>query len=113
MTETKIIDQKTLALRIKGVIGHRMWRMAIKPVVFVLRRVPVSILYNVGLRLRRKTYPYCVIKPGDTVVQIGAPNDLLRIGRSRSIFFSRAMWSKPVRSTRLRPLQLFRRFGCS
>lgn len=84
----KITNQKTLALRIKRVIGHRAWFLATRPIAFVLRRLPQRTLYNIGMRVRANSYPYSLIEPGDTVVQVGAPFDLLRFGRSRAVFMA-------------------------
>jgi FkbM family methyltransferase len=53
----------------------------------VLARLPFGFKYGVGLRLRRGRPPYALIRPGDVVVQIGAPHDTLRAGRSRAFYF--------------------------
>ena len=55
----------------------------------VLWRVPVPIKYGVGLSSRKIRLPYKLLEEGDTVIQIGAPWDILRAGRSRSIYFSK------------------------
>ena len=83
-----VVNQKSLALHIKGLIGHRAWRMATRPVAFALRRVPPALLYRAGLGLRRKSWPYSAVREGDTVVQVGAPGDLVKVGRSRAVFFA-------------------------
>lgn len=72
----------------KGRIGHRAWRVLVRPVIAVLSAFPPDLLYAIGLRLRRRSFPYRMISEGDTVVQIGAPRDLLRAGRSRAIYFA-------------------------
>jgi FkbM family methyltransferase len=65
----------------------------------MLRNAAYSILWNMpdwvkwpalGALLRFRL-PYRLLKPGDTVVQIGAPWDLLKAGRSRGIHFARAV----------------------
>lgn len=83
-----IADQKSLALRIKARIGHRAWRVVTRPVAWILRLVPPSLLFRAGLAVRRRSYPYCVLEDGDVAIQIGAPSDLLRIGRSRAVFLA-------------------------
>lgn len=69
--------------------SHHWWihRMTVRGVNSVLRRVPFGVKYGVGLWLRRRRYPYCLIEPGDVVVQVGAPLDTLRAGRSRAMYF--------------------------
>jgi len=52
------------------------------------RYIPFSIKYGLGLKLRGKRFPYCLIKPGSVIVQIGAPRDTLLAGRSRGMYFS-------------------------
>lgn len=55
----------------------------------VLWRIPEGPLYGVGTRLRRYRLPYRLLRPGATVVQIGAPWDTLKAGRSRAVHFAR------------------------
>ena len=54
----------------------------------VMQYVPFAIKYGVGQYLRSKHYPYCLIKNGGTVIQVGAPIDTLRSGRSRGMHFA-------------------------
>ena len=63
----------------------------------VLRWIAYALLWNlpdavkwpgIGLLLQFRL-PYRLLNPGDTVVQIGAPWDLLRAGRSRGIHLAR------------------------
>jgi len=61
--------------------------MATKPVAAVLRALPNKLKYKIGMGNRKKRFPYAAIKPGDNVMQIGAPSDLLAVGRSRSAYF--------------------------
>ena len=51
----------------------------------VLARVPLTPKYTVGSRLRRNKPPYSLVRPGDVVVQVGAPSDTLHSGRSRGM----------------------------
>ena len=53
----------------------------------ILWSIPVPIKYGVGLFIRKNRLPYKLLEEGDTVIQIGAPWDILRAGRSRSIYF--------------------------
>ena len=54
----------------------------------VLGLLPLQWRYRLGRAARHHRLPYKLLKQGDTVVQIGAPWDLLRMGRSRSMHFS-------------------------
>jgi FkbM family methyltransferase len=63
----------------------------------ILRHISYAVLWKlpnwfkwpvIGFFLRFRL-PYRLLKPGDVVVQIGAPWDLLRAGRSRGIHFAR------------------------
>jgi len=83
-----VTNQKSLALRVKGAIGHGAWRRLTRPVAWGLKKMPASALYRAGLAIRRGSYPYSTISEGDVVVQVGAPSDLLRIGRSRAVYFA-------------------------
>ena len=58
-----------------------------KPVAAILRTMPEKLIYARGLAARKRKRPYSLIQPGDVVFQIGAPADLLAVGRSRSAYF--------------------------
>jgi len=58
----------------------------------VLWQLPVGLKYGIGSQLRN-VLPYRLIQEGDVVVQIGAPWDLLRAGRSRAIYFAKRVGS--------------------
>jgi FkbM family methyltransferase len=60
----------------------------------VLWRLPVFLKYGIGGAIRRGNLPYNLLNTGDTVVQIGAPWDLLKAGRSRAIHFARIVGPK-------------------
>ena len=83
-----VTNQKSLALRTKQAIGLRAWRIITRPVALLLKTVPQPILFRVGAMLRASSFPYLLVKDGDVVVQVGAPSDLLRIGRSRAVFLA-------------------------
>lgn len=55
----------------------------------VLWRLPDGFKYAVGSLWRRFRLPYRLLGPGDVVIQIGAPWDTLRAGRSRAVHFAR------------------------
>lgn len=80
-------DTGTL-LRLKQMIGRKAYRAMSRPAAVVLSSLPPAMNYSLGLKARRSKYPYSLIEPTDTVVQIGAPRDLLKIGRSRSVYFA-------------------------
>jgi len=54
----------------------------------VMRYIPFSIKYGIGQSRRQNRFPYCLIDKGKTVVQVGAPMDTLRSGRSRALHFA-------------------------
>lgn len=78
---------RDLILRIKLLLPERLWRVMTKPAAMLLRALPEKLLYSRGLEARRRRRPYSLIRPGDVVFQIGAPADLLAVGRSRSAYF--------------------------
>jgi FkbM family methyltransferase len=55
----------------------------------ILQPIPVPIKYGIGYLTRKTRMPYKILTKGDTVIQIGAPSDILRAGRSRAIYFSK------------------------
>lgn len=54
----------------------------------VMRFVPLRLKYGVGLLRRRSKPPYDLLRDDSVVVQVGAPRDTLRAGRSRAIYFA-------------------------
>lgn len=82
-----VIQDRDLLLRVKLMMPKRLYRMATLPVAAVLRALPDGMKYRKGLPARRKRLPYAAIQPGDNVMQIGAPSDLLAVGRSRAAYF--------------------------
>ncbi len=85
---SSVSDDTGLLLRVKRHMSGKAYRAITRPIAAVLRRVPPTFNYAIGLTARRSKYPYKLIEPTDTVVQIGAPRDLLAVGRSRSIYFA-------------------------
>ncbi len=80
-------DDRDLILKTKLLLPEWLWRALTRPAAAVLQAMPVKTKYQIGLWRRRDRHPYCVIKPGDVVVQIGVPSDLLAVGRSRAAYF--------------------------
>ncbi|MGB7326353.1 MAG: FkbM family methyltransferase [Rubripirellula sp.] len=83
----EVNQTRGIVIRFKEKIPERFYRALTKPVSLVLRAVPTSLKYSIGLKQRRGNYPYCLVNQGDVVVQVGAPRDLLKVGRSRTIYF--------------------------
>lgn len=71
------LNRLGLAHKVLRIVGNR-----------VLWSLPEALKYRVGGALRRGRLPYRLVRPGDTVVQIGAPWDVLKAGRSRSAHFA-------------------------
>lgn len=54
----------------------------------LLRTVPYKVKYTIGKNMRKDKLPYSLINNGDSVIQIGAPRNIMSAGRSRAIYFS-------------------------
>jgi len=82
-------DQRGLGKRIKRILPRYVF--AVLRLIFnnIMVFVPYRIKYGVATYVRKKKYPYSVIREGDTVVQVGAPKDILLAGRSRAVNFLR------------------------
>ena len=83
-------------LSLKLLMPERLWRVMSKPAIEALKLVPDNLLYAAGLKQRSSKFPYKLINDGDIVVQIGAPRDLLSVGRSRSVYFMKCVGSGKV-----------------
>ena len=94
MTEVK--HQEGLTLRLKKALHVRELRFLRRAFNWVAWRIPYPVKYGVGTAIRRKRFPYAVIRPGDVVVQIGAPRDLVKSGRSRAVHFARLVGNGKV-----------------
>ncbi|TWT80860.1 hypothetical protein CA13_23060 [Planctomycetes bacterium CA13] len=70
--------------------SHRAWlhRFLVKIYNGIFAMIPFKMKYGIGRMLRKNKFPYQLIKPGSTLVQIGAPVDTLKAGRSRGLYFS-------------------------
>lgn len=64
---------------------HNVLREAAYAVLF---RLPDAIKYGIGYCWRRFRQPYKLLETGDTAIQIGAPWDTLKAGRSRAAYFA-------------------------
>lgn len=80
-------DDRGVILKLKLSLPGRAWRPLTRPAARALGLVPRRVKYALGLAARRNRMPYAAIGPGDVAVQIGAPSDLLAVGRSRAAFF--------------------------
>ena len=78
----------TQPLRFRWSHRAKLHRVLVKTFNAVVGLCPFTLKYAIGKRLRRDKFPYKLIKPGSTVVQIGAPRDTLVAGRSRGMYFS-------------------------
>jgi len=65
-----------------------LWRLATRPIAWALALLPEQQKYKLGLPKRSNRLPYSLIQPDDVVFQIGAPSDLLKVGRSRAGYFA-------------------------
>src|SRR5688572_14952837 len=67
---------------------HPLHRHLVRTFNAVASVIPFKIKYRFGSWTRRNKAPYALINPTDTVVQVGAPLDTLRAGRSRGMYFA-------------------------
>lgn len=65
----------------------KIHRLAVRAANKMLHQIPFSIKYAIGQRTRQTKPPYSLLN-GATVMQIGAPFDTLKAGRSRGMYFS-------------------------
>lgn len=66
----------------------RLHRRLVRMFNATMRQVPFGVKYRLGNRARRRRPPYCYVRPGSVVVQVGAPQDTLLAGRSRAMHFA-------------------------
>lgn len=84
-----VSNHQGIGTRVKNAIPLGI-RNILRPILNGLASlVPYQPKYAFGEWLRSSNHPYSLIRSGDTVVQVGAPRDLLRAGRSRAIHFAR------------------------
>lgn len=77
-------------LRFRWDHTHPLHRALVRVFNAIVAVVPFSLKYGIGSWTRRNKLPYQLVQPSDTVVQIGAPADTLRAGRSRAMYFARS-----------------------
>lgn len=68
--------------------NHPLHRAGVKVAYRLLKLVPFEMKYGIGVKRRRNREPYRRLAAGDTVIQVGAPMDLVDAGRSRAVMFS-------------------------
>lgn len=76
-------------LRYRWSHRHPLHRAAVRIANRVLPRVPFGVKYGVTDAIRRRRLPYRLLGPTSTAIQVGAPLDTLRAGRSRAMAFAR------------------------
>jgi FkbM family methyltransferase len=64
---------------------HPLHRLLVRTLNRVLSRIPLRPQYMLSQILRRNKMPYKLVGSGSTFVQVGAPSDTLRSGRSRGL----------------------------
>lgn len=86
MSSDKAVNRKML----RHSWSHTMWahRFAVKCYNRILSLVPFQIKYSIGKSLRKNEFPYQLLDSESVVVQVGAPADTLKAGRSRAMYFS-------------------------
>lgn len=67
----------------------RVHQILRKTAYALLFRLPDSLKYGLGGLWRRFRRPYRLLENGDTAIQVGAPWDTLKAGRSRAAYFAR------------------------
>lgn len=78
------MNRKT-KLRFRWSHRHPLHRLIVRSVNRILAMLPMRPKYSIGRLLRRNKAPYALLGPGSTFVQVGAPLDTLRSGRSRGL----------------------------
>lgn len=64
-----------------------MHRWLVRMMNHVLFLIPTRAKYGAGILFRKNRPPYAMLHDGDVVIQVGAPRDTLRSGRSRAFYF--------------------------
>lgn len=82
-----VTNTRGFVIRVKELMPERVFRVLTRPVAAFLKVLPTQAKYKFGLRQRRNSYPYRLVNEDSVVMQIGAPRDLLSVGRSRSVYF--------------------------
>ncbi len=82
-------DQRGFGKQLKRVLPSGLFRLATRSFNAAAALAPFELRYALASWPRSGKAPYRFIEPGDAVIQVGAPRDLLRAGRSRAIHFAR------------------------
>ena len=89
MDMQKIIDDRGWATSLRRNLPPWLVK-PIRNIVFKVASImPENFKYWLAGKFQNKRYPYSIVKEGDKVVQVGAPRDILKSGRSRAIHFAR------------------------
>ncbi|MDH3743575.1 MAG: FkbM family methyltransferase [Acidobacteriota bacterium] len=86
MSEPPRIDKEYL--RFQWSHRHPLHLKLVRIFNALMAAVPFRIKYGIGLRFRRSKPPYSLLRSDSVVVQVGAPRDTLRAGRSRAMYFA-------------------------
>lgn len=76
-------------LRYRWSHRHPVHRAVVRAANSVLPRVPFEVKYTITDLLRRGQFPYRLLHAESIAIQVGAPSDTLRAGRSRAMGFAR------------------------
>lgn len=82
------------SVRSKPLLRHRwshrmaLHRLLVRLYNSVAAVVPFRIKFGFGLRSRSGSAPYALLSSKSVAVQVGAPRDTLRAGRSRGMYFA-------------------------
>ena len=76
-------------LRYRWSHRHPVHRALVRTANRVLPRVPFALKYAATDAVRGRNLPYRLLTDGATAIQVGAPRDTLRSGRSRAMAFVR------------------------
>ena len=85
----KLVNHKGWGKKLKFILPKGIFEVLRKIYNSGMKVLPYSIKYGLATKIRRNKFPYSVINDGDTVVQVGAPKDILLAGRSRAMHFTR------------------------
>ena len=85
----KLVNHKGWGKKLKFILPNSIFEPLRKLYNSGMKLLPYSLKYGFATQIRKNKYPYCVINEGDTVIQVGAPKDILLAGRSRAMHFTR------------------------
>jgi len=76
-------------LRYRWSHRHPAHRAVVRLANRMLPHVPFAVKYGLVDAVRRRRAPYTLLRPDSVAIQVGAPRDTLRAGRSRAMSFAR------------------------